>query len=218
MMNFLSKNFRIGKFLDVNIDVQLLLVLFITFISLFKGLNTALTMVAMFGCVILHEYGHILMARYYGISCFRMLMTPLGGIAFIEMEEGARSYKPVQQFWIAAAGPIVSAILAVFFLLIGIPSGIKFIITLGVINLVLVIFNLIPAYPMDGGRIFKALISIIFTKNYRKAGRLTGAVGMGFAALITVFFLYNANFISAMIGIFIGMQAYHEYKTNTLTS
>ena len=136
----------------------------------------------LFFCIVLHEYGHALMARHFGIGTRSITLSPLGGIA--QLERMSRS--PWEEFWIAIAGPAVNVVIAailgtgllVYALLDPGFQNVLWWRALGIIflvNIVLVIFNLLPAFPMDGGRVFRALLAGSF-------GMLTGtriAIGVG---------------------------------------
>ena len=127
-----------------------------------------LTTVALLTTLVCHEYGHIFAARHYGIDTNRVLLFLLGGAAEI-MEE---SKTPRQEFMIAAAGPVVSLLFAGLFLGLtvllpvsfgAVEGGVEFssgfaafLILTGVLNIAIVVFNLIPAFPLDGGRLFYA--------------------------------------------------------------
>ena len=117
--------------------------------------------VALFACIVLHELGHSLVARRQGAVILDILLLPLGGVARI----AGMSSRPRDEFAVAAAGPAVSLALgAAGWLAAPYLSGINLCLgvvtdSLGYMNLWLGLFNLIPAYPMDGGRIFRALLS-----------------------------------------------------------
>jgi Zn-dependent protease len=117
--------------------------------------------VAVLGCIVLHELGHAWMARRYGIATRDITLYPIGGVASLER----MSEKPSEEFWIALAGPAVSVVIAAFLRLLtlifpdwfptqetpGFQPG-HLVCHLALINLGLVVFNLLPAFPMDGGR------------------------------------------------------------------
>ncbi|TNE62306.1 MAG: site-2 protease family protein [Bacteroidetes bacterium] len=197
---------------------------------------------ALFGCVLLHEYGHALTARRYGVQTQDIILTPIGGIARLErMPE-----KPVQEFLVAIAGPMVNVVLAIalFFLgkLIfqgerwelfnwileqnllftgeeesvdvfeesGIPSsGLLFYMpVLVVTNIALVVFNLIPAFPMDGGRIFRALLAMRMGRV--RATQVASWLGQAIAILFVVVGLWQGAFTLALIGLFVFTTARSE--------
>ncbi|MCB0534697.1 MAG: site-2 protease family protein [Lewinellaceae bacterium] len=199
---------------------------------------------ALFGCVLLHEYGHALTARRYGVQTQDIILTPIGGIARLErMPE-----KPVQEFLVAIAGPMVNVVLAIglFFLgkLLfqgdrwtlfswileqnltfgdstgeeaadildesGIPSsGLLFYLpVLVVTNIALVVFNLIPAFPMDGGRIFRALLAMRLGRV--RATQIASWLGQGIALLFIVFGLWQGAITLALIGLFVFSTARSE--------
>ena len=121
-----------------------------------------LGMLGLFVCVILHELGHAVVARHYDLPISQITLFIFGGIAEIKKEPTS----PKVEFLMAIAGPIVSFLLALalyFLTKIGVrlewPVAVRGVTTyLALINLILALFNLIPAFPLDGGRVFRALL------------------------------------------------------------
>jgi Zn-dependent protease len=124
-------------------------------------------LLAIFACVVLHELGHSFMALRFGVRVRRILLTPVGGMA----EFDGIPRKPVQEFLVAAAGPAVNFLLvAALWCMVSFPDGwddVSIPSSIGdmgrflfVANLVMGVFNLIPAFPMDGGRILRALLAM----------------------------------------------------------
>jgi Zn-dependent protease len=133
-----------------------------------------------FGCVLLHEFGHALMARWFGVKTRDVTLYPIGGVARLER----MAERPVEEIFIALAGPAVNVVIAAlltpliiaFAVLVGPPMGAlgvsledpalvwaaKFCYLLWAMNIGLVIFNMIPAFPMDGGRVFRAVLAHFF--------------------------------------------------------
>lgn len=208
-------------------------------------LNTVWLMgffIALFGCVLLHEYGHALMARRYGVRTQDIILTPIGGIARLErMPE-----KPIQEFLVAIAGPLVNVVLAILLFFLGKllfqderwllfnwvleqnltfgseqadpeileeigmqASGLLFYMpVLLVTNIALVVFNLIPAFPMDGGRIFRALLAMRMGRV--RATQVASWLGQGIAVLFVVIGLWKSAFTLALIGLFVFTTARAE--------
>jgi Zn-dependent protease len=137
-------------------------------------------LVAMFGCVVLHELGHALMARYFGIGTRDITLSPIGGIARMER----MSEQPGEEILIALAGPAVNFVITGLLLALGVillsisllsgirldevalkeSFGISFLMGLIVINLTLGCFNLLPAFPMDGGRVLRAVLALFMDR------------------------------------------------------
>jgi Zn-dependent protease len=170
----LGTAFGIGIYVHWTFLLLLAWVLFSTGgANLVAGTYMVGLVVVVFGCVVLHELGHALTARHFGIGTRDITLYPIGGVARLER----MSEKPWQEFWIAVAGPAVNvaiaALLLVILLLIsplnvGVPLFVEppartisqFLWHLMVLNLWLVGFNLIPAFPMDGGRVLRALLAL----------------------------------------------------------
>jgi stage IV sporulation protein FB len=170
---------------------------------------------AIFACVLAHEYGHVLMARRFGIGTRDIILLPIGGVASIERMPD----NPTQELLIALAGPAVNVVIAlilVVFFGANLGAGnadpaalqnIDFVSRLAVLNVVLVVFNLLPAFPMDGGRALKALLSYRLDKvtATRIAARIgqAAAFGLGFLGLF-------GNPLLIFIALFVFLAASHE--------
>lgn len=169
---------------------------------------------AIFGIVILHELGHALTARRYGIRTRDIILLPIGGVARLERipEE------PKQELAIAIAGPLVNVVLAAVFgslvLLTGVPTemsrtlGHNWIFELFAVNVTLTIFNLVPAFPMDGGRVLRAVLAM--NMPYTRATQLAASIGQAMAflfALIGLFFQPVLLLIAFFVWIGAGQEA-----------
>jgi Zn-dependent protease len=177
-----------------------------------KGVGFILTI---FLCVILHEYGHALTARKFGVKTRDITIYPIGGVARLErMPE-----KPIEELWVALMGPAVNVVIAVglfayLFLTsslvpltdLTIASG-SFIERIMLINITLVLFNLIPAFPMDGGRVLRALLAM--RMEYVRATQIAANVGQGFALLLGFFGLFGNPFL-LFIALFVWIGASQE--------
>lgn len=164
------------------------------------GLATAflsvIFMLAVFVCVVLHEFGHSLTARHYGIETRSITLSPLGGIA--ALERSPTNWR--QELWITLAGPAVNVVIALFLIpvviLVSAVSPVlvepfstpgNFLLMLLIANLMLAFFNMIPAFPMDGGRILRAVLAsggdrVKATETASAIGKVC-AVLMGIAGL-----------------------------------
>jgi Zn-dependent protease len=173
------------------------------------GLGFAL---AVFACVLLHEFGHALVARRFGIETRRITLLPIGGVA--ELERSPED--PRAELWIAAAGPAVNFVIAGVLGLIGLSfgifggTGLLAIVFTGLLwaNLMLGLFNLVPAFPMDGGRLFRAWAAgrydrVRATQMAAKLGRFL-AVGFG------IWGLFASNFMLVLVAMFVWFAAGRE--------
>ena len=151
------------------------------------ALASALFLVLVFGCVLLHEFGHILMARHYGIRTPSVLLSPIGGLAQLErMPE-----EPRQELFVALAGPAVTALIILGLggalaatngtgdLLNFDPAHDRLVPALFRMNIVLLVFNLLPAFPMDGGRVLRALL--VSRQGMVRGTRIAVRIGQLFA-------------------------------------
>jgi Zn-dependent protease len=179
------------------------------------GFSAVVFIVAIFACVLAHEYGHVLMARRFGIGTRDIILLPIGGVASIERMPDS----PTQELLIALAGPAVNVAIAfVLLVFFGASIGgsgadpaalqnIDFVSRLALINIILVVFNLLPAFPMDGGRALKALLSYRLDKvtATRIAARIgqAAAFGLGFLGLF-------GNPLLIFIALFVFLAASHE--------
>ena len=178
-------------------------------------LSGVLFILMLFGFVVMHEYGHALAARKYGIKTRDITLYPIGGVARLErMPE-----KPIEELWVALAGPavnvVVAAVLFVYLILtrtfepftnLTISTG-SFIERLMIVNLWLVGFNLIPAFPMDGGRVLRALLGL--RMDYVRATQVAATVGQAFAFIFGFIGLFSNPFL-VFIAFFIWTGASQE--------
>lgn len=199
----------------------LLLLGFITLANVLSGASAGavasgvLFFLALFGCVLLHEYGHALMARKFGVPTSDITLLPIGGVARLERMPD----KPWQEFWVALAGPAVNMVIA---LILGTyltftggweplanlsPATGGFAERLLVVNVFLVLFNMLPAFPMDGGRVLRSLLAL--RMEYARATRIAANLGQGMAVLFGFFGLF-ANPMLLLIALFVWVGAAQE--------
>jgi Zn-dependent protease/predicted transcriptional regulator len=176
----------------------------------------------LFGSILLHELGHAAVARRYGLPIRRITLFIFGGVA--EME--AEPERPAAEFWVAIAGPIVSFLvgLVCWLLLqaaVGAGAGVPVVgvlAYLATINIILAVFNLVPAFPLDGGRILRAILWY-WKGSLRWATRVASVIGGGFGILLIVLGVYRVligDFVGGMwwflIGLFVRFAAQMSYQ------
>lgn len=182
-------------------------------------------MALLFVCVTLHELGHSFVARLFGIPVREITLLPIGGIAQITKNPD----KPVHELLIAIAGPLVNVLIAILlFAALGFSAAPQMLTGHGLLpdemsntpslttllswllmaNVSLAIFNLIPAFPLDGGRVFRALIAM-FT-GYPRATRLASATGQIIAIILGIYGVLNSQFLLTLVAVFIFFGAGQE--------
>ena len=154
-----------------------------------------------FACVLLHELGHALMARRFGIGTENITLYPIGGVARLTRMPKA----PGVELMIALAGPAVNvAILAGLLAVFGLPAN-GIIVYLMAVNFMLAAFNLIPAFPMDGGRILRALLSAPLGR--LRATAIAAGIGRGLALAFGLYCLYQGLWVQVFLAGFIYLAA-----------
>lgn len=187
----------------------------------------AALMLALFLCVTLHELGHSLTARVFGIQTREILLLPLGGVAQLSKNPD----QPRQELWIALAGPLVNVVIALILILIGLTPQVNlfaylldgrglseilsseqslsnFLLWLLSANVSLVLFNLIPAFPLDGGRVLRALLAMWL--GFPQATRIASGIGQVVAIGFGIFGLLSGNLLLALVAVFIFVGATQE--------
>ena len=215
---------HLGRWLGIDVHLHFTFLLLLAFIGLSHGLvgrslDAALSGVlffsGLFGCVLLHEYGHALAARRYGIGTRDITLLPIGGVARLErMPE-----KPSQEFVVALAGPAVNVVIAAG-LFVGLKlggwwqpltslsaTGGNIFERLLVANIFLVLFNLLPAFPMDGGRVLRSVLAM--KMNHARATRIAARIGQGMAVLFGFAGLFG-NPMLLLIALFVWIGAAQE--------
>jgi stage IV sporulation protein FB len=170
-------------------------------------------MVLLFLCVLLHEMGHVLAAKAFGISTPDITLLPFGGVARMQRMPD----KPVQEIIVALAGPAVNVVIASLILLFtgssldmsqaSLGPGTALAGQLATVNIYLFLFNLLPAFPMDGGRVLRALIATRLP--YGRATRIAARVGQAFAFLFGFLGLFG-NPMLILIALFVYIAASQE--------
>jgi stage IV sporulation protein FB len=204
----------------------LLLLAFFAFVgyqasgSLLGALTPIAVIVALFVCVLLHEFGHSLVAQRLGLEIHSITLLPIGGVSNLE----SLPEKPSDELKITLAGPLVNVVLAPIFFGVGLALGAQpripadiftgigsvgqFFFYLGYLNVVLAVFNLIPAFPLDGGRVLRALLATRL--GAVRATEISAVVGKLFAAAFFLIGLLGGNFLLALVAVFIYFGATGE--------
>jgi len=219
--------FRLMTVADIPIRIHFTFMLFLVWIAISlpgrQGIMMAGFVSSIFFCVLLHELGHALTARKYGVKTRDITLYPIGGVAMLQGRPKAR-----EELWIALAGPAVNVVIAAvlgLYLLIArgsVPpialglSGRSFLEALFVSNVILVLFNMIPAFPMDGGRVLRALLAQRMPE--AKATQIAGTIGQGFAIVIGLYALLSGQILLMLVAFFVFLGAGQEVSATVTRS
>lgn len=182
-----------------------------------------LLMLALFACVVLHELGHSLVAQRLGVEVREIVLLPIGGVAMLSR----MPRRPVHELLIAVAGPLVNvAIAGALFAWLGSQSSVPIdgssllglseagpstdtlLRWLLAANISLVVFNLIPAFPMDGGRILRAILGMFL--GFSRATRIAAGIGQMLALALGLFAIFNGQILLALVAAFVFLGAGQE--------
>lgn len=189
----------------------LLLLVWIAVVSRWQA-QAVVNIVALFGCVLLHELGHALTAQRYGIRIKDITLYPIGGVAMLVDRP-----KPKQEFWITLAGPAVNVVIAIVVASMLAAKGFQpeqlqaafeqgaLLPYLLVANVMLAVFNMIPAFPMDGGRILRSVLAM--NMPHARATRIAGTIGQGLAILFGFLGLLTGQILLMVIAFFVFVGA-----------
>lgn len=214
----------LGHIAGTEVRIHLTFLLLLAWIAIAAGasegqaaaFDAVALLLAVFACVLLHEFGHVLTARTFGIRTRDITLLPIGGVASIERMPD----KPSQELLIAIAGPAVNVVIAIMLVA---ALGARFdpeqmtaaierrdvdlVTRLAVVNVMLVLFNLIPAFPMDGGRVLRALLA--FRLGRARATRIAAGIGQAVAFGLGFLGLFG-NPLLTFIALFVFLAASHE--------
>src|SRR5437879_6042482 len=177
------------------------------------ALGRILFVLLLFLCVVLHEFGHSIAVIYFLIYMLDITLLPIGGVARLERMPD----EPGQELIIALAGPLVNVVIALaLFAVVGwrglaaqaMMGGSDLLSQLLVINVVLVLFNLLPAFPMDGGRFLRALLATRLS--YAPATQIAASIGQGCAFVFGFLGLMGGNYMLIFIALFVYIGASQE--------
>jgi Zn-dependent protease/CBS domain-containing protein len=219
-------SWKIGRVAGIDVRVHATFILLLAWVALvfYRESGTAagaargvLFTLALFASVVAHEFGHALVARRFGVPTKNITLLPIGGVARLEYIPD----RPKQEFWIAIAGPAVTlGIVGLLYLMLRvlgsavIPASAavggtraEFLAQLFWVNVTLLLFNLLPAFPMDGGRVLRAVLALHM--DYLRATDLAARVGRSFALLFGVVGVFYNPFL-VLIALFVWLGAASE--------
>lgn len=224
----------IGRVAGIDIQVHATFLLLLAWVAFaeYQSVGTAAAAVdgvvfvlALFASVVLHEYGHALTAAHFGVRTRAILLLPIGGVS--QLEEIPR--QPRQELAVALAGPLVTiGVVVVLYIIVratGMPVDTSaalsgrgpFLVRLMWINVVLAVFNLVPAFPMDGGRVLRALIAT--RTDYVEATTIAARIGQAFAFVFgLVGLLVLGNVLLVLVAFFVWIGAAGEAASVRVTT
>lgn len=217
---------KIAKLAGIDIFIHFTFFILVTWVAFIQwklngsigaAFSGVVFILAIFACVVLHELGHALAAKKYGIRTQDIILLPIGGVARLERMPN----RPIQELWVALAGPAVNVVIAALLAIclwftktltpdnqLAMTTS-AFVERIMGVNIFLVLFNMIPAFPMDGGRVFRALLATRVA--YSKATQVSANLGQGIALLFGVIGLFY-NPILLFIAFFVWMGAAQETR------
>lgn len=219
---------RVGRYFGIPVRIHFTFLLLLVWVGLQarsagrEAIPQIILILLLFACVVLHEFGHAGVARLFGVKTKDIVLYPIGGVARLENMPSGRA-----ELLIALAGPAVNLFIVVVLLGVMLAVGAKIPITpegfarragivqyLVVANLSLFLFNLLPAFPMDGGRVLRAALT--FFTSEERATRIAAAIGQTFAVGFFVLWLFQpAAWWLALIGLFVFLGAGQEAAYQT---
>ena len=217
----MRSSLKVASIFGIEVRIHLTFLLFLIWIWFsyyqiagFAGaVQGVLFILALFACVLLHEFGHAFAARGFGIQTPDITLLPIGGVARLSRIPE----KPWQELVVAIAGPLVNVVIAAALIFVIHGSAaleqleylesprIELLAKLVSVNVMLVLFNLIPAFPMDGGRVLRALLAMAMP--YARATQIAAWIGQGLAVVFGIFGIFGNPFlIFIAFFIFVGAQ------------
>jgi Zn-dependent protease/CBS domain-containing protein len=221
ILNAMRWSVKIARVAGTEVRIHITFLLFLAWIGFSyyqvggaaAAIPGVLFVLALFGCVLLHEFGHVLAARAFGIPTPDITLLPIGGVARLQRMPD----KPWQELIVAIAGPLVNVVIVVVLtLFLGHSATIEnleqverpsvgMLTKLASVNVMLVLFNLIPAFPMDGGRVLRALLAMVLP--YARATQIAAWIGQALAFVFGFIGLFsNPLLIFIALFIFLGAQ------------
>ena len=213
-------SFKVGRFAGIDVYMHFTFILLVSWVALIHwrqgqsvaaALSGVVFILTVFLCVVLHEFGHALTARRYGIKTRDIILLPIGGLARLER----LPTQPLQELWVALAGPAVNVVIAIgLFFWLSLTASLEplqaltfttgpFLERIMAVNILLVLFNLIPAFPMDGGRVLRAILAT--RREYGQATQIAAGIGQAIAVVFGfVGLFYNPMLLFIAFFVWIG--------------
>src|SRR6202047_12390 len=210
----MGSSLKVASVFGIELRIPLSFLLLLAFVWFQSGtFQSVLFILILFACVVLHEFGHAFAARAFGIQTRDITLYAIGGVA----RPNRIPEKPWQELIVAIAGPLVNVVIAAaLFLVTNVSSGfqqvellesprIALLDKVAWANVFLILFNLIPAFPMDGGRVLRALLAMVTP--YARATQIAAWIGQGLAIVFVIFgFFYSPILVFFGFSIFVGAQ------------
>lgn len=195
----------LGKWLGIPVSLHWTWLLLLAFVS-YNDTNFGLFYALVFVIVLLHEFGHCIAGKYYNMMVRSVTLYPFGGVALMEIPE-----KPHREIVVALAGPAVNLFLVpVFYVCLELFPNTDMLSRLSSINIMLLVFNMLPCFPMDGGRVLRGSLAI-WMNNHSKATVVSARCAQVFCGLFFVLSFFGDPML-AIIAILIFLQAEREIE------
>ena len=216
---------KIGKWAGIDVYIHVTFVVLLAALALINwmasgdfvaAVYSTLFPALIFFCVLLHEFGHAVAAQHYGIPTRDITLYPIGGVARLERMPD----KPFEELVVATAGPLVNVLIAaVLYFYLSATNALQPLeaLSLGgggmlqrlmIANVMLVVFNLLPAFPMDGGRVLRALLATVL--DYVRATQIAASIGQAMAMLFAFIGIAGGNPLLLFIAFFVWIGASQE--------
>ncbi|HLI47551.1 MAG TPA: site-2 protease family protein [Chthonomonas sp.] len=228
-----SSSLRLAVIAGIPIRIHFTFLLLLVFVAA-TGLGgnqghtwiSVIYVILLFACVLLHELGHALTAMRYGIRTYDIVLYPIGGVARLQNLPDVKS-----ELWIALAGPAVNVVIAVLLGIAIAAAGVPFdpsripapvprlVVDLFWSNIALFAFNMLPAFPMDGGRVLRSFLAQ--RMDVLAATRIAASIGQGLALLLGLWSIFTLNLLLLIIAVFVFVAASQEanaYQTHVLAT
>lgn len=181
----------------------------VIFIGFLKSTNSGFILCGLYLSVVLHEFGHVFAAQRLSVKTGDISILPFGGVAMVDFNSLRDNEISWKEFYIGIAGPLVSLFLGCFFFLFGPES---FLFNISAINFLLLFFNLLPLFPMDGGRVLRSILNFFF-KDVVRSTKYAVRISQVFCMLILPLSIYWGLYMMGIIMVLVAFMGEAELQS-----